>query len=75
MLKEINFTFQLCKKELLQLDFESILKYFRVHLPKRCRNEEIARYVMKLACSVTLKKLKKYEAEFMTLKGNFIFYV
>ncbi|XP_012282436.1 rab GTPase-activating protein 1-like isoform X2 [Orussus abietinus] len=58
----------LCKKELLQLDFESILKYFRVHLPKRCRSEEISRYVMKLACSVTLKKLKKYEAEFMTLK-------
>ncbi|XP_076673714.1 GTPase activating protein and centrosome-associated isoform X1 [Andrena cerasifolii] len=58
----------LCKKELLQLDFESILKYFRVHLPKRCRNEEVSRYVMKLACSVTLKKLKKYAAEFMTLK-------
>ncbi|XP_076626246.1 GTPase activating protein and centrosome-associated [Colletes latitarsis] len=58
----------LCKKELLQLDFESILKYFRVHLPKRCRNEEVSRYVMKLACSVTLKKLKKYEAEFITLK-------
>ncbi|XP_046612096.1 rab GTPase-activating protein 1-like isoform X1 [Neodiprion virginianus] len=58
----------LCKKELLQLDFESILKYFRVHLPKRCRNEEVSRYVMKLACSVALKKLKKYEAEFMTLK-------
>ncbi|XP_034948115.1 rab GTPase-activating protein 1-like [Chelonus insularis] len=56
------------KKELLQLDFESILKYFRVHLPKRCRNEEVSRYVMKLACSVTLKKLKKYEAEFMALK-------
>ncbi|XP_020707378.2 rab GTPase-activating protein 1-like isoform X3 [Athalia rosae] len=60
----------LCKKELLQLDFESILKFFRVHLPKRCRNEEVSRYVMKLACSVTLKKLKKYEAEFMTLKAQ-----
>ncbi|XP_011506211.1 PREDICTED: rab GTPase-activating protein 1-like isoform X2 [Ceratosolen solmsi marchali] len=58
----------LCKKELLQLDFESTLKFFRVHLPKRCRNEEVSRYVMKLACSITLKKLKKYEAEFMTLK-------
>ncbi|XP_066588338.1 rab GTPase-activating protein 1-like [Prorops nasuta] len=58
----------LCKKELLQLDFESILKYFRVHLPKRCRNEEVSRYVMKLACSIALKKLKKYEAEFMTFK-------
>ncbi|OXU24097.1 hypothetical protein TSAR_015712 [Trichomalopsis sarcophagae] len=58
----------LCKKELLQLDFESTLKYFRVHLPKRCRSEEVSRYVMKLACSITLKKLKKYEAEFMALK-------
>ncbi|XP_043274726.1 rab GTPase-activating protein 1-like isoform X3 [Venturia canescens] len=58
----------LCKKELLQLDFESILKYFRVYLPKRCRNEEVSRYVMKLACSVTLKKLKKYEAEFTAFK-------
>uniref|UniRef100_A0ABD2VXZ4 Rab-GAP TBC domain-containing protein n=1 Tax=Trichogramma kaykai TaxID=54128 RepID=A0ABD2VXZ4_9HYME len=56
------------KKELLQLDFESTLKYFRVHLPKRCRNEEVSRYIMKLACSITLKKLKKYEAEFMALK-------
>ncbi|XP_015113735.1 rab GTPase-activating protein 1-like [Diachasma alloeum] len=58
----------LCKKELLQQDFESILKYFRVHLPKRCRSEDVSRHVMKLACSVTLKKLKKYEAEFTTLK-------
>ncbi|XP_014214371.1 rab GTPase-activating protein 1-like isoform X2 [Copidosoma floridanum] len=58
----------LCKKELLLLDFESTLKYFRVHLPKRCRNEEVSRYVMKLACSITLKKLKKYEAEFLALK-------
>ncbi|XP_011304612.1 rab GTPase-activating protein 1-like isoform X2 [Fopius arisanus] len=58
----------LCKKELLQQDFESILKYFRVHLPKRCRNEDVSRHVMKLACSITLKKLKKYEAEFTTLK-------
>lgn len=58
----------LCKKELLQLDFESILKYFRVHLPKRCRNEETSRHLMKLACSITIKKLKKYEAEFMALQ-------
>ncbi|KAK0089910.1 hypothetical protein PV325_004662 [Microctonus aethiopoides] len=57
-----------CKKELLQLDFESILKYFRVYLPKRCRNEEVSRHIMKVACSVTLKKLKKYEAEFMKIK-------
>ena len=57
------------------MDFESTLKYFRVHLPKRCRNEEVSRYVMKVACSISIKKLKKYESEFMALKGNFVFYV
>lgn len=57
------------KKDLLQLDFESILKYFRVTLPKKCRNEETARQLMKLACSLKVKKLKKYEQEFVSLKG------
>lgn len=42
----------MCKKDLVQLDFESILKYFRVSLPKRCRNEEVARQLMKLATSL-----------------------
>ncbi|XP_021936280.1 rab GTPase-activating protein 1-like [Zootermopsis nevadensis] len=58
----------MCKKELLLLDFESILKYFRVTLPKKCRTEEVARQLMKLATSLKVKKLKKYEQDFITLK-------
>jgi hypothetical protein len=59
----------MCKKDLLQLDFESILKYFRVTLPKKCRNEEVAKLLMKLATGLKVKKLKKYEQDFATLKG------
>jgi hypothetical protein len=59
----------MCKKDLLQLDFESILKYFRVTLPKKCRNEEVAKLLMKLATGLKVKKLKKYEQEFTALKG------
>ncbi|KAK9874669.1 hypothetical protein WA026_005490 [Henosepilachna vigintioctopunctata] len=58
----------LCKKDLLQLDFEGILKYFRVSLPKKCRTEESARQLIKLACSIKVKKLKKYENDFNALK-------
>jgi len=59
----------MCKKDLLQLDFESILKYFRVTLPKKCRNEEVAKLLMKLATGLKVKKLKKYEQDFAALKG------
>lgn len=60
----------MCKKDLLQLDFEGILKYFRVSLPKRCRTEEGANSIMKMACNIKVKKLKKYEADFCALKGT-----
>ena len=33
------------KKELLAQDFEGIMKYFRVNIPKRLRSEEHAKYV------------------------------
>lgn len=56
----------------MQLDFEGILKYFRVSLPKKCRTEESAKQLMKLACSVKVKRLKKYEAEFIALKGKYV---
>ncbi|XP_054272121.1 rab GTPase-activating protein 1-like isoform X2 [Macrosteles quadrilineatus] len=58
------------KKDLMQLDFESILKYFRVTLPKKCRNEETARQLMKMACNIKVKRLKKYEQEFLALKAR-----
>lgn len=51
------------------LDFEGVLKYFRVQLPKKCRNEENAQQILKIACSIKVKKLKKYETDFLTLKG------
>nr|XP_018900876.1 PREDICTED: rab GTPase-activating protein 1-like isoform X1 [Bemisia tabaci] len=56
------------KKDLLALDFENILKYFRVSLPKKCRNEETAGLLIKYACSIKVKKLKKYQQEFLALK-------
>ncbi|XP_050304026.1 rab GTPase-activating protein 1-like isoform X2 [Anthonomus grandis grandis] len=59
-----------CKNDLLQQDFEGILKYFRVSLPKKCRSEEAAKRLIKLACSIKVKKLKKYEADFITLKDD-----
>jgi hypothetical protein len=60
----------MCKRDLLQLDFESILKYFRVTLPKKCRTEEVARQLMKIATSLKVKKLKKYEQELIARKGT-----
>ncbi|XP_076260530.1 GTPase activating protein and centrosome-associated isoform X4 [Rhynchophorus ferrugineus] len=59
-----------CKKDLLQQDFEGILKYFRVSLPKKCRSEDAAKQLIKLACSIKVKKLKKYEADFIALKDG-----
>ncbi|XP_055630348.1 rab GTPase-activating protein 1-like isoform X2 [Toxorhynchites rutilus septentrionalis] len=57
-----------CKKELLELDFEGILKYFRVTLPKKCRSDNQARKLMKLSFECKVKKLKKYELEHMAMK-------
>lgn len=61
---------QMSKKELLNADFEGILKYFRVSLPKKYRNEETARQMIRMATSVKVKKLKKYEREYLALKGK-----
>ncbi|XP_055528885.1 rab GTPase-activating protein 1-like isoform X2 [Wyeomyia smithii] len=57
-----------CKKDLLELDFEGILKYFRVTLPKKCRSENQAKRLMKLSFECKIKKLKKYELEYMAKK-------
>jgi hypothetical protein len=37
-------------------------------MPKKVRNEEVARYLIKNACAVKLKKIKKYEQQFLALK-------
>ncbi|KAK3926524.1 Rab GTPase-activating protein 1 [Frankliniella fusca] len=59
---------KVCKKDLLQLDFENIMKYFRVQMPKRCRTKDVSQQIMLLACRIKVKKLKKYEQDFIALK-------
>lgn len=41
-------------------------------MPKKVRNEEVARHLIKNACVVKLKKIKKYEQQFLTLKGKIV---
>uniref|UniRef100_A0A8D8NXV4 Rab GTPase-activating protein 1 n=1 Tax=Culex pipiens TaxID=7175 RepID=A0A8D8NXV4_CULPI len=57
-----------CKKDLLELDFEGILKYVRVTLPKKCRSEGQAKRLMKLSFECKVKKLRKYELEYIAKK-------
>ncbi|XP_052788930.1 rab GTPase-activating protein 1-like isoform X2 [Mya arenaria] len=58
------------RKDLLALDFEGVLKYFRVQLPKRFRTEEATSELMQVAlnCKIRGSKLKKYEKEYQAMK-------
>lgn len=58
------------RKDLLALDFEGALKYFRVTMPKKYRNDECSRQLIEHAVQMKIspKKLKKYEKEFFALK-------
>jgi Rab GTPase-activating protein 1 len=75
LLDGINVIFQIafallsaCRKDLLSKDFESMLKYIRVSLPKKFRSETQVTKLIKLASECKIKKMKKYEEEFMTKK-------
>lgn len=69
MLFQIAFALlSVCKKDLLTKDFESILKYIRVSLPKKFRLEGQVSKLIRLASECKVKKLKKYEDEFMIQK-------
>lgn len=75
LLDGINVLFQIafalltvCKKDLLIRDFESILKYIRVTLPKKFRSEGQASKLIRLASECKVKKLKKYEEEYLIQK-------
>lgn len=57
-----------CENELRQLDFEGVLKFVRVSLPKKCRSPAQARKMMKLACERKVKKMRQYEDDFMANK-------
>ncbi|KAF8782125.1 Rab GTPase-activating protein 1 like protein [Argiope bruennichi] len=58
------------QKELLALDFEGVLKHFRVSLPKKYRSEESAKLLIQSAIKIKVKKLKKYEKEYAIFKAQ-----
>ena len=56
------------KKDLLNQDFEGLMKYFRVNIPKTYRNEENAIQLMRVAVGIKLKRLNKYQKEWLAIK-------
>lgn len=57
------------KKDMLLQDFEGLMKYFRVNIPKRYRSEENAKYLMEVAMGIKIKRLSKYEKEWLQIKA------
>ncbi|KAI0212355.1 Rab GTPase-activating protein 1, partial [Lamellibrachia satsuma] len=57
-------------KDLLTLDFEGCLKYFRVSMPKKYRSEDASRELLHEAIllKISTKKMKKYEKEYAVLR-------
>ncbi|KAH9369848.1 hypothetical protein HPB48_004026 [Haemaphysalis longicornis] len=55
-------------RDLLALDFEGVLKHFRVAVPKKYRSEEAAKLLLKTAVGIKVKKLKRYEREYQAHK-------
>merc|ERR1719225_954366 len=75
MLQGIDTIFQvslgllmMVKKDLLAQDFEGIMKYFRVNIPKRLRSEEHAKTLMKTVVGIKIKNLSKYEKDWRRKK-------
>ncbi|KAI6192108.1 hypothetical protein M3Y97_00300800 [Aphelenchoides bicaudatus] len=60
------------KKDLLMLDFEGILKYFRVTLPRKYRTDKTARELINSAVKLKIshKRLNKYEQHFRAAKQS-----
>uniref|UniRef100_A0A6G1SK20 Rab GTPase-activating protein 1 n=1 Tax=Aceria tosichella TaxID=561515 RepID=A0A6G1SK20_9ACAR len=56
------------KQELLALDFEGVLKFFRVQMPKRYRNQEHVQQLILSASEMSLKKLKAYAKSYEAMK-------
>ena len=59
---------QAARKDLLVLDFEGILKYFRVTLPKKYRHNENTNILIRAAAGLKITKLRKYQAEYLATK-------
>ncbi|PAV65018.1 hypothetical protein WR25_08345 isoform B [Diploscapter pachys] len=58
------------KADIMQLDFEGTLKYFRVTLPRKYRTESNAKALIQKAVEFKLKhkRLAKYEKEYLEMK-------
>eukprot|EP00117_Sycon_ciliatum_P035215 scpid28342/ scgid26743/ Rab GTPase-activating protein 1; GAP and centrosome-associated protein; Rab6 GTPase-activating protein GAPCenA len=58
---------KIAKAELLALDFEGILKYFRVQLPKKFSTEEQAARLLRQVVStkISQRKLKKFSKDYV----------
>lgn len=46
---------KMSKNDLLALDFEGVMKYFRVSLPKKYRFDEVARELIRTAVKINVK--------------------
>ncbi|XP_067941177.1 rab GTPase-activating protein 1-like [Watersipora subatra] len=59
------------RRELLALDFEGVLKFFRVTLPKKYRAETAANHLLDIAnrTKIQSRKLQKYEQEYLAIQA------
>lgn len=62
---------KLCKKDLLDCDFEDAMRYFRVDVPRNFDTERSAAHLVSVAMrmKITEKKLKRYEADYLEVKA------
>ncbi|CAF1416598.1 unnamed protein product [Rotaria sp. Silwood1] len=60
------------QKDLLSLDFEGVMRFFRVNLPKKYRCEDHADELIQTACTmkINVKKLKRYEKDYFTRRAE-----
>lgn len=56
------------KQELLAQDFEGVLKFFRVQMPKLYRNKENVQQLIAASLEVSLKKLNKHAKSYVIAK-------
>lgn len=59
---------QSSKEDLLALDFEGVLKFFRVQMPKRYRNQENVRQLINCSLEFNLKRLGRHAKSYELMK-------
>ncbi len=67
----LNLARQAAKRDLLSADFEGILRYFRIGLPRRYhKSEDYGKQLIHLAGTFKLRKLEKYERQYWAVAGT-----